>query len=619
MAKKNRRKQRIKAKTLGVPVRVVRAAVPKERDFSVAELPPRGPQALENQCVGILREGSDHAVVIPDPGYPTSSYGQIIIHKNQLNGAPFGMKVVCEILNPEAKRAEYEGKIIEVLGDPANNDVNMQSILRQYGLSSVFPQSVLEEASVLPLSPSEEQIEAALEKGRRDLRGLLTITIDGEEAKDLDDAISIQKLDHGEFRLWVHIADVSEYVCEGSCLDDEAALRGTSVYLVDRVIPMLPPRLSNGLCSLNPNVPRFCLTCEMRIDAQGEILESEVYESLIQSNARTSYNEVFGVLYENREIEGYDKLIPMFRLMVELKNALKVKRKRRGNIDFFFPETHVDLDEEGKPLKIYAYPINEIHGVIEEFMIAANEAIAERFNKMEYPFVYRVHDLPDELKIAEFMHVARLFGVKKRPEGKITSKFLSELVDEVREEEYGAALNQILLRSLAKAKYSEINSGHFGLASKYYCHFTSPIRRYPDLYIHRIIKSYLHQKHLKDHFAKLVGEVAFHSSEMERNSAEAERTSVDYKCAQYMKEHIGEEYDGMVSGACNAGIFVQLENTVEGMVPFADMRGEYFVFDEQRLEARGSRGSVYRIGKKVKIRVTRVDPLTHHIDFEIVQ
>ncbi len=618
MAKKNRRKQRKRMK-MGLPPVKVKAVVPKERLVTVAEMPPRGPQALENQCVGILREGKEHAVVVPDPGYPASSYGQIIIHKNQLNGAPFGMKVVCEILNPEAKRADYEGRIVEVLGDPANNDVNMLSILRQYGLSSVFPQGVLEEASNLPLSPTEEQIAEAIDKGRKDLRGLVTITIDGEEAKDLDDAISIQKLDHGDYKLWVHIADVSEYVREGTCLDDEAALRGTSVYLVDRVIPMLPPRLSNGLCSLNPNVPRLTMTCEMHIDAQGEILESEVYESVIQSNARTSYNEVFGVLYENKEIEEYKKLIPMFRLMVELKNALKAKRKRRGTIDFFFPETHVDLDENGEPLKVYAYPINEIHSVIEEFMIAANEAIAERFCKMEYPFVYRVHDLPDELKIGEFMHVARLFGVKRRPEGKITSKFLSTLVDEIKDEEYAPALNQILLRSLAKAKYSEFNSGHFGLASEFYCHFTSPIRRYPDLYIHRIIKSYLHQKHQKEHFAKLVAEVAFHSSEMERNSAEAERTSVDYKCAQYMEEHIGEVYDGMVSGACNAGIFVQLENTIEGMVPFAEMKGEYFVFDEQRLEARGSRGSIYRIGCKVTVMVTKVDKLTHHIDFELVQ
>lgn len=592
--------------------------LPKERELTVAEIGPKGPLALENQCVGILRESKTAGgVVVPDPGYPTSSYGRIVIRKNQLNGAPFGMKVVCEITNPSAKRAECEGRIIEVLGDPGNNDVAMLSVMRHYGLSPVFPPAVMEEVSEFPLSPDEKMIEEAILKGRRDLRKLTTITIDGEEAKDLDDAISIQKLERGEYRLWVHIADVSEYVKEDTALDREAATRATSVYLVDRVIPMLPPRLSNGLCSLNPNVPRFCMTCEMRIDAMGEIRESEIYESLIMSDARTSYNEVNAVLFENKKIEGYEKLEGMFKDMLELKRVLKAKRKERGTIDFYFPETHVDLDDEGHPIDVHAYPINEIHGVIEEFMIAANEAVAERFCKMEYPFVYRVHDLPDEMKIAEFMHVARLFGCRAKTGGKITPKLLSDLVDDIREEEYAPALNQLLLRSMAKAKYSEFNIGHFGLASKFYCHFTSPIRRYPDLYIHRIIKSYLHQKRQKDHFAGLVGEVAYHSSEMEKNSVDAERASVDLKCCEYMKERIGQEFDGVVSGACAAGIFVQLENTIEGMVPFSAMK-EYFDFDERRLEARGSRGTVYRIGKKVKIKVAAVDPLMNHIDFEIV-
>ncbi|MBO4494588.1 MAG: ribonuclease R [Clostridiales bacterium] len=591
---------------------------PKEREVTVADTSPRGPQALENQCVGILQKGGDNGVVIPDPGYPAATYGQIIIRKNQQNGAPFGMKVVCEIINPAAKKGDYEGRIIEVLGDPGNNDVAMLSILRQFGLSSSFPVPVQEEVEDLPLTPEEKTIEEALLHGRKDLRHLTTITIDGEEAKDLDDAISIAKLDHGQYRLWVHIADVSEYVKEGTALDNEAALRGTSVYLVDRVIPMLPPKLSNGLCSLNPHVPRFCLTCEMVIDGAGNIVEDSVYESLIESDARTSYNEVNRVLFENEEIEEYKSLKGMFQTMLDLKRILKDKRNKRGNIDFVFPETHVELDAEGKPVDVYAYPINEIHGVIEEFMIAANEAIAERFNKMEYPFVYRIHDEPDDLKIAEFLHVARLFGVHARPNGKVTPKFLSGILEEIKGKQCAPALNQLMLRSMAKAIYSETNCGHFGLASKFYCHFTSPIRRYPDLYIHRIIKSYLHQKHQKDHFAKLVSEVAYHSSEMERNSADAERASVDYKCAQYMLERLGEEFDAVVSGACNAGIFVQLENTIEGMVPFHSIN-EYFVFDEQKLEARGSRGTVFRIGQKLRVKVVAADPLMHHIDFNLVE
>ncbi|MBQ0011173.1 MAG: ribonuclease R [Clostridiales bacterium] len=596
---------------------VVKANVPKVRDMTVAEMAPRGPLALENQCVGILRETREGGVVIPDPGYP-SAFGQVMIRKNMLNGAPFGMKVVCEISNPSASRANYEGRIIEVLGDPGSNDVEMLSVLRQFGLSPVFPVAVLEEAEKLPLNPSDAQIEDCLLHGRKDLRHLTTITIDGEEAKDLDDAISIEKLDKGYYRLWVHIADVSEYVTEGSALDMEASTRGTSVYLVDRVIPMLPPRLSNSLCSLNPHVPRLTMTCEMKIDPSGEIVDSQVYESLIESDARTSYNEINGILFEEKEIEDYRPLYPMFRQMLELKRILKDKRKKRGTIDFVFPETHVDLDDEGHPTDVHAYPINEIHGVIEEFMIAANEAIAERFAKMQYPFVYRIHEEPDEMKITEFLHVAKLFGENRHLNGKVTPKYLAELLADVADKEYAPALNQLLLRSMAKAVYSEEERGHFGLASTYYCHFTSPIRRYPDLYIHRIIKSYLHQQHKQQHFKNLVADVAYHSSEMERNSVEAERASVDLKCAEYMQSHLGEVFPGVVSGACPAGIFVQLENTIEGMVPFASLN-EYFEYDERRLEARGSRGTVYRIGMKVQIQVAAVNPLVHHIDFAIVK
>ncbi|MBP5416108.1 MAG: ribonuclease R [Clostridiales bacterium] len=611
MGRRNRR--HIKIRPSGKPERS-KMKIPAAREITISQLPPKGPQALENQCVGLLKETRDGGVVVPDPGYPAASYGHIIIRRNQMNGAPFGMKVVCEILNPSAKRAEYEGRIVEVLGDPGNNDVEMLAILRQYGLSPVFPAAVMDEASRLPLSPTEKDIEEALLHGRKDLRHLTTITIDGEEAKDLDDAISIQKLDKGCYRLWVHIADVSEYVTDGSCLDIEAQTRGTSVYLVDRVIPMLPPRLSNGLCSLNPHVPRFTLTCEMKIDPQGEIIDSDIYESMIESDARTSYNEINGILFEDKVIEDYKSLVPMFQQLLELRNVLKEKRQKRGNIDFVFPETHVELDDEGKPIDVYPYPINTIHSVIEEFMIAANEAVAERFNKMESPFVYRIHEEPDELKINEFMHVARLFGENRRLVGKATPLFFSEMLEDIKDKEYAPALNQLLLRSMAKAKYSEKNVGHFGLASKYYCHFTSPIRRYPDLYIHRIIKSWLHQKHQKQYFQGKVADVAYHSSEMEKNSVDAERASVDLKCAEYMMAHVGEEFPGTVSGACPGGIFVKLENTIEGMVPFSSLN-EYFEFDERKLEAKGSRGTVYRIGKKVRVKVAAADPLTHHIDF----
>jgi len=346
---------------------------------AVSENLPRGPLALKNQCVGILRESGFDGYVEPDVGYDSTQYGKITVCAKDLNGAPFGMKVVCEIKNPQAAGGAYEGRIIEVLGDPGRRDVAILSIVRQYGLSPVFPEAVLEEAEKYPVSPTEEEITRAITAGRRDLRSLLTITMDGEDAKDLDDAISIEKLPGKGYRLYVHIADVSNYVKDGSALDDEARLRATSVYLVDRVIPMLPPRLSNGLCSLNPNTPRFALTASMTVDYDGEVTQGDLFESVIKSDARTSYKEVYGVLFEQKYLDRYADFIPMFDTMRELTDILSAKREKRGALDFTFPETHVDLDEEGKPLSIYAYPILYTNKMIEEFMILCNEFVAARF------------------------------------------------------------------------------------------------------------------------------------------------------------------------------------------------------------------------------------------------
>ena len=585
---------------------------------AVSENLPRGPLALKNQCVGILRESGFDGYVEPDVGYDSTQYGKITVYARDLNGAPFGMKVVCEIKNPQAAGGAYEGRIIEVLGDPGRRDVAILSIVRQYGLSPVFPEAVLEEAERYPVSPTEEEITSAIASGRRDLRTLLTITMDGEDAKDLDDAISIEKLPGKGYKLYVHIADVSNYVREGSALDAEARLRATSVYLVDRVIPMLPPRLSNGLCSLNPNTPRFALTASMTVNYDGEGTEGDLFESVIKSDARTSYKEVYGVLFEQKYLDRYADFIPMFDTMRELTDILSAKREKRGALDFTFPETHVDLDEEGKPLSIYAYPILYTNKMIEEFMILCNEFVAARFFDMKYPFIYRVHEDPDQLKITEFLHVAKLFGAKASVHGKPTPFALSSLMKQIEGEPFTPALSQILLRSLAKARYSEENLGHFGLASDGYCHFTSPIRRYPDLYIHRIIKSFLHDEGNKSYFASQVADVSEHSSVMERNSMDAERATVSQKVAEYMMAHIGSTFDGIISSIFRGGIFVQLESTVEGLIPFRTMN-DYFEFDERRLEARGkTSGKVYKIGEKIQVKVANVDPILRRVDFVLV-
>jgi len=595
-------------------VRTKKSTAPVVFFSPVSENPPKGPLAVKNQCVGILREQGIHGVVEPDPGYNGKQYGKVYIPHRDLNGAPFGMKVVCEIQNPEEASGNYQGKILEVLGDPMRHDVAILSIMRQFGLKETFSDAVQEEALKVPSALSAADIKDALAEGRRDLRGLPTITIDGEDAKDLDDAISIEALENGVFRLFVHIADVSHYVKDLSVLDTEALLRGTSVYLVDRVIPMLPPRLSNSICSLNPNAPRFTLTAEMDVDSHGNVVRGDIYESVIESDARTSYKGIQAML----DGEKKEELLPfsaMIENMKSLTDILIEKRNQRGALSFSFPETHVRLDNDGKPVEVYAYPIFYSNRMIEEFMILSNEFVAETFYKMEYPFIYRVHEDPNPEKIQTFTDVARLFGAEVKMKGKPTPKSLSVFLEKMKDDPILPALSHLLLRSLAKAEYNKENLEHFGLASACYCHFTSPIRRYPDLYIHRIIKSYLHKKRKKKYFSEKVQEISRHASEMERNSIDAERASVDLKAAEYMKEHLGEEFPGRISGIFHAGIFVQLENTIEGMVPFRTM-DDFYSVDERTLEAKGKRsGKTFRIGDEVMVQVVRADPLERNIDF----
>ena len=587
----------------------------KPKNF--AELMPRGPLQVKNTVVGILKENGDGGIVVPDPSFKETNFGLVKIDRNNLNGAPYNMVVVAEVLNPSAEGGNYRGKITEVIGDVGNNDVKMLAVMHQFGLKRTFPNEVLQEVEPLPFSPSDEEVEAELKKGRKDLRDLLTITIDGEEAKDLDDAISIEPYGDDCYKLYVHIADVSHYVRENTKLDEEAMLRGTSVYLVDRVIPMLPPKLSNGLCSLNPNLSRLTLTCEMIVNADGETIGGDIYESVIKSDMRTSYNECFRVLFrpQKGDEEKYGDIIQMLWNMKCLTDILKGARDDKGAINFDIPETKVILDDDGVPTDIMPYPINYCHGMIEQFMICANEFVAKTYALKNYPFVYRIHEEPDKLKIARFCSVAKVYGAMGSIRGKVTPKAISDYMATIRDEKVMPSLNTILLRSMAKARYAPQNLGHFGLASDYYCHFTSPIRRYPDLYIHRIIKSELHGENRKSHFGGLVEGVSDHSSDMERNSVEAERQSVAVKVAMYMHERLGEHFKGRISSVIGAGVFVELDNSCEGFVPFRSMK-DHYVFDEVTLRAVGKRtGDILMIGQEVSIVVAAVDLDLNRVDF----
>lgn len=572
------------------------------------------------KCVGVLRQSDNNGIVLLDR--PDQLLGrELFIPARHLNGAPFGMKVVCELLEsvtePVARTAK--AKIIEVLGDPGRPDVAILSIIRQHGLAEEFPGPVLEKADAFPTDPDAEVIAKQIAAGRLDLRSEKIITIDGEDAKDLDDAIHIKELPDGNYHLGVHIADVTHYVSEDEVLDTEARQRGTSVYLVDRVIPMLPPRLSNGICSLNPGKDRLTLSVLLDIDRNGNFMKGRIRESVIRSQVRSSYNEVKAILETGDVPEDRpDWYQDALRKMRELADILRKKRIQRGTLEFEFPETHVDLDDEGKPVNIYPYPVSFANNIIEEFMIAANEYVAETAFKQRLPFLYRVHELPDEDKLQRFTNLARILGVRVKLRGAPSPVQLAKILEVVKIEPYGLTLAQLLLRSLAKARYTPENLGHFGLASQFYCHFTSPIRRYPDLFIHRVLKAWLHNQVRTKRWLGEVDSVAEHSSEMERTAMMAERDSIDQKAAEYMSQHIGDTFNGVISGFNQAGIYVQLESTVEGMIPFRSMNG-YMVYDEERLRVMDTTGGhAYNLGDAVEVQVAQVDTVQRRIDFELL-
>jgi len=571
-----------------------------------------------NQFVVGTFESSIHfGFVVPDDKKISND---IFIPKSEFNHAKTGQKVVVEITRwPEARR-NPEGKIIEVLGYKNDPGTDILSVIKQFSLREDFPEEVMEEVKQIPDAVHYKEIER-----RRDLRNLNIVTIDGEDAKDLDDAVSIEKLANGNYKLGVHIADVSHYVSEKSALDKEAFRRGTSVYLIDRVIPMLPKKLSNGICSLNPNIERLTLSVFMEIDGSGKVVDYEIFESVIKTKARMTYTDVTRILEDEdgELLKQYKDLVQDLKLMKELALILREKRMNRGSIDFDFPEAKIILDEKGKPVEIIKYNYTISNKIIEEFMLVCNETIAEHMFWMNVPFVYRVHEEPDPEKIESFNTLIYNLGYHLKGSTKIHPKALQQLLEKIKGKKEERIISTVMLRSLMKAKYSHENLGHFGLAAKYYCHFTSPIRRYPDLVIHRIIKESINGgiNETREAFLKrFVQEAAKQSSEMEINAQEAEREIENFKKAEYMSDKIGEIFEGVISGVTSFGMFVELENTIEGLVRISSMEDDYYIYDDKHYSLIGeNKKKIYKIGDEVKVRVMRADTATRQIDFALVE
>lgn len=566
------------------------------------------------QIVGTYDHAGNFGFVIPDNGKVGTD---IFVSKERSMGAVTGHKVVVELTSYGDDRRSPEGKVVEILGHVNDPGVDIMSIVRAYGLPVAFGEKVMNQAQRVP----EEVLESD-KNGRMDLRDMQMVTIDGEDARDLDDAVSLYRDADGLYHLGVHIADVSNYVQENSALDWEALERGTSVYLVDRVIPMLPHRLSNGICSLNENVDRLALSCLMTINDKGEVTDYQIAETLICVDRRMSYTSVKKILEDKDETERkkYEALVPMFEQMEELAAILRKKRHQRGSIDFDFAESKIILDENGRPVDIRPYERNVATKIIEDFMLIANETVAQHFFWLELPFVYRTHEEPDPDKIRKLSAFIHNFGYHIKFTGEeVHPKELQKLLDRIADTEEETLISRLTLRSMKQAKYTVDCTGHFGLACRYYCHFTSPIRRYPDLQIHRIIKEQLRGR-LKEerikHYEERLPEVASHSSKMERRADEAERETDKLKKAQYMEERIGEIYEGVISGITQWGIYVELPNTVEGLIHVSTLPGDYFYYDENSYEMVGrDTGITYKLGERITIQVKGVDSLTRTVDF----
>lgn len=585
------------------------------------------------RAVGVYQSSENFGFVIPDN---RKTVPDIFIAKEKRNGAFDGAKVVVEYEESREERKSPEGEIIEVLGAQDAPGVDMLSVVRALGIPEDFSEKVLNQAQRVAAAVSEGDCA-----GRRDLRSLYMVTIDGEDAKDLDDAVSLTA-ENGVWRLGVHIADVANYVQENSALDWAAKERGTSVYLADRVIPMLPRTLSNGICSLNAGEDRLALSCLMDIDEKGNVGSYEIVESVICVNRRMSYSEVQKVLDGDETArEGCMEAVPMLEEMARLSQALRKKRRERGAVDFDFPESKIRLDAEGNPVEIVPYERNDATKLIEDFMLAANETVAQHFYWLELPFLYRVHDTPDGDRMKELAVFLQNFGYrlhlggsgkKKGGKGKggisaqdvqVHPKQLQKLLDQIEGTPEEAMLARLILRSMRRAFYSPECTGHFGLAASCYCHFTSPIRRYPDLQIHRIIKEFLRGRlngGRTEHYADILDGVARQSSETERRADEAERICEKIKKAQYMEAHVGEVFEGVISGVTGWGLYAELPNTVEGLIPIGSMTEDYFIYDEANCRLVGDRtGIFYQLGESVTVEVAGANRYAGTVDFRLVR
>ena len=596
-----------------VEVAITKAPAGRRREGKILKIVNRGTQRL----VGYYQSRKNFGFVVPDN---ERILQDIFVPAEQSKGAVTGHKVVVELTSYGGEGKKPEGRIVEILGHANDPGVDILSIVKAYDLPIEFPEKVLNQAERVA-----KPVTGADMAGRKDVRDWQTVTIDGEDAKDLDDAITLTK-EGDNYILGVHIADVTNYVQENSALDREALKRGTSVYLADRVIPMLPHVLSNGMCSLNAGEDRLALSCIMTVDSKGNVIDHQIAETVVNVDERMSYTSVKKILEEHDEEEcrRYQTLIPMFELMKELSEILRNRRHKRGAIDFDFPESKMVLDEDGTPLEIKAYDRNVATKIIEDFMLLANETVAEEYFWQEIPFVYRVHEAPDEEKMKKLITFIQNFGYTMHvPKGQeIRPKEVQKLLDKIEGSQEEAMISRLTLRSMKQAKYSPDNDGHFGLATKYYTHFTSPIRRYPDLQIHRIIKDNLRGRMTesrRDHYAKILTEVTMQASSLERRADEAERETVKLKKVQYMKKFYGEEFEGVISGITKWGLYVELTNTVEGLVHVANMMDDHYDYDETHFQMVGTHtGKRYELGQKVKVRVTGCDTIARTIDFELV-
>ncbi len=584
----------------------------KRREGIVKKVLTRGTM----QLVGTYQESKHFGFVIPDNGRYTRD---IFIPKEHSKGAVNGQKVVVALTDYGTEEKSPEGRVLEILGHVSDPGTDVLSVVKEYELLVEFPEKVMNQAERTP-----EQIREADMQGRMDLRKVPMVTIDGEDAKDLDDAVSLH-MENGHYVLGVHIADVANYVQERSAMDREALKRGTSVYPVDRVIPMLPEKLSNGICSLNAGVDRLTLSCIMTIDKKGNVIDHVIAETVIRVDQRMTYTSVKKILEKDEEETArYRELVPMFLRMGELAQLLREKRGKRGSIDFDFPETKVKLDEEGCPVEIMPCERNAATRIIEDFMLIANETVAEGCFWQQLPFLYRTHEKPDPDRMRKLVTFLHNFGYTLRlKDNEVHPKEIQKLLAKLEGTAQEALIDRLTLRSMKQAKYTTECTGHFGLAAKYYCHFTSPIRRYPDLQIHRIIKDTLRGRMKEEklqHYQMILDEVAKQSSERERRAAEVERETIRLKKAEYMSRHLYEEFDGVISGMTAWGIYVELPNTVEGLVRASSLQGDYFEYNESTYEMVGAHtGKTWKLGQSVRIRVAGADTKARTIDFEMAE